>query len=131
MKSLREDSFLARCLGRLARAIATYPRLFILPQVGLFIGSIIVTVMCLQFDTDRDNLVGSNKKYLQNFLQFKSELPQQDQLVVVWESENIEKNRQFVERLGARLETAKVTMPIAPDSTRMIETNLFADVFYK
>ena len=131
MKSLREDSFLARCLGRLARAIASYPRLFILPQVGLFIGSIIVTVMCLQFDTDRDNLVGSNKKYHQNFLQFKREFPQQDELVVVVESENIEKNRQFVERLGARLESAKITIPVAPDSTQMIETNLFADVFYK
>ncbi len=131
MKSLRADSFLAKWLGRLALAIASHPRLFILPQIVLFIGSIVITVMCLQFDTDRDNLVGSNKKYHQNFLQFKREFPQQDELVVVVESENIEKNRQFVERLGARLETAKVTMPVAPGSTQMIETNLFADIFYK
>ncbi len=131
MKSLRADSFLAKWLGRLAHAIARYPRLFILPQIVLFIGSIVITVMCLQFDTDRDNLVGSNKKYHQNFLQFKREFPQQDELVVVVESENIEKNRQFVERLGARLETAKVMMPVTPGSRQTIETNLFADVFYK
>ena len=37
-------------------------------------------------------------------------------MLVVVESENVEKNRQFVERLGARLEA---------------ETNLFKDVFYK
>ena len=72
--------------------------------------------MWLQFDTDRDNLVGSNKRYHQNYLAFRKEFPQQDDLVVVVESENIEKNRQFVERLGARLEA---------------ETNTFKNVFYK
>jgi len=130
MKSLRADSFLARWLGRLASAVASHPRLFILPQIALFIGSIIITVMCLQFDTDRDNLVGSNKKYHQNFLQFKREFPQQDELVVVVESENIEKNRQFVERLGARLETAKIRVPV-PGTGQTTETNLFADIFFK
>ena len=72
--------------------------------------------MWLQFDTDRDNLVGSNKRYHQNYLAFRKEFPQQDDLVVVVESENVEKNRQFVERLGARLEA---------------ETNTFKNVFYK
>ena len=70
----------------------------------------------LQFDTSRDDLVGSNKKYHQNFLRFKKEFPEQSDLVVVIQSENIEKNRQFAERIGAKLET---------------ETNLFTDVFYK
>ena len=86
------------------------------PQVILFFVSIAVTVLWLQFDTDRDNLVGSQKRYHQNYLQFRKEFPQQDDLVVVVESENVEKNRQFVERLGARLEA---------------ETNLFKNVFYK
>ena len=78
--------------------------------------SIAVTVKYLQFDTDRNNLVGGNQRYHHNFLEFQKEFPQQDDLVVVVESENVEKNRQFVERLGARLEA---------------ETNLFKDVFYK
>jgi hopanoid biosynthesis associated RND transporter like protein HpnN len=131
MKSLRADSFLARWLGGLAAAISRYPRWFILPQIVLFIGSIAITVAWLQFDTDRDNLVGSNKKYHQNFLQYKKDFPQQDELVVVVESESMEKNRQFVERLGARLETAKIMAPAFPGSRQMVETNLFADVFYK
>ncbi len=131
MKALRADSFLARWLGRLAAIICRYPRLFVWPQVVLFFASIAITVCWLQFDTDRDNLVGSNKKYHQNYLQYKKEFPQQDDLVVVVESESIQKNRQFVERLGARLETAKIMVPAAPGSRQMVETNLFTDVFYK
>src|SRR5882724_9463058 len=49
-------------------------------------------------------------------MNYKREFPGQDDLVVVAESENSEKNRQFVERLGARLE---------------VETNLFTDVLYR
>ena len=62
MKALRADSFLARWLGHLAAVICRYPRLFVWPQVVLFFASIAVTIGWLQFDTDRDNLVGSNKK---------------------------------------------------------------------
>jgi len=116
LKALSEDSFLARLLGRLAAAICRHPRWFLWPQVALFVACIFYTVGYLQFDTNRDDLVGSNKKYHQNYLRFKQEFPEQDDLVVIVESENLEKNRQFVERLGAKLEA---------------ETNLFRDVFYK
>ena len=116
MKALRSDSFLARLLGRLATAVIRYPRWFFWPQVVLFILSIVFTVKFLQFDTARSRLVGKHQRYHENYMEFQKEFPQQDDLVVVVESENLEKNRQFVERLGARLEA---------------ETNLFKDVFYK
>ena len=116
MKPLNPDSFLARWLGKLAAAILQNPRRFFWPQVVLFFGCIAYTVCFLQFDTNRDNLVGGEKRYHHNYLAFQKEFPQQDDLVVVVESENVEKNRQFVERLGARLEA---------------ETNFFKDVFYK
>lgn len=116
MKPLSSDSFLARALGRLTAAILRRPSWFLWPQVLLFLLCIGVTVKYLRFETDRNNLVGGNQRYHHNFLDFQKEFPQQDDLVVVVESENIEKNRQFVERLGARLEA---------------ETNLFKDVFYK
>ena len=131
MKALSADSFLARLLGRLAAVICRHPRWFVWPQALLFLASIAVTVAYLQFDTDRDNLVGSNKKYHQNFLQFKKEFPQQDDLVVVIESENVEKNRQFVERLGARLEAARVRVPAKPGGKELVETHLFTDIFFK
>jgi len=116
IKRLTEDTLVARALGWLARAIFRSRRWFVYPQLALFVFSLIYTARFLTFDTSRDNLVGSNKKYHQNFLRFKREFPTQDDLVVVVESENPQKNRQFVERLGARLDA---------------ETNLFRDVFYK
>ncbi len=116
IKRLTEDTFVARALGWLARAIFRHRRWFVYPQLLLFVACVVYTARYLNFDTSRDNLVGSNKKYHQNFLKFKKEFPTQDDLVVVVESEDPDKNRQFVERLGARLEA---------------ETNLFHDVFYK
>jgi uncharacterized protein len=116
MKALSTDSFLARLLARLAAAVCRHPRWFFYPQIALFVACVLYTVFFLQFDTSRDNLVGSNKKYHQNYLRLKQEFPQQSDLVVVIQSENIEKNRQFAERIGAKLEA---------------QTNLFTDVFYK
>src|SRR5690349_12316313 len=109
MKSLT-DSVLARPLGWVAHAVYHYPRVFFYPQVVLFIVCVFYTVDKLEFDPSRNNLVGSGKKYHQNFLAFKKEFPAQDDLVAVVESDDMEKNRQFVERLGAKLE---------------METNLF------
>jgi hopanoid biosynthesis associated RND transporter like protein HpnN len=117
MKALSADSFLARLLGRLAAAVIRHPRRFVWPQVALLLASIAVTVAFLQFDTNRDDLVGPNLKYHRNFLELQKEFPQQgNDLVVVVESDDAEKNRQFIERLAAKM---------AP------ETNLFTDVFYQ
>ena len=93
----------------LARAVLRRPAFFLYPQLALALLCVLYTVKFLDFDTRRDNLVGSNKKYHQNFLRFKKEFPTQDDLVVVVESESSEKNRQFVERLGARL--VEVSLP--------------------
>lgn len=120
MKALSADSWLARALGKLAAIACRYPRWLVYPQIVLFVVCVVYALPkpygWLEFDTDRDDLVGSNKKYQHNFLLFKKEFPQPDDLVVVVQSENPEKNREFVERLGARLEA---------------ETNLFSGVFYK
>ncbi|MEO6034192.1 MAG: MMPL family transporter, partial [Verrucomicrobiota bacterium] len=110
------ESLAVRFLRKLAHAIYSRPRWFVYPQILIFLIGVFYTVEKLQFDTSRDDLVGSDKKYHRNFLKFKKEFPTQDDLVVVVESEMMEKNRQFVERLGAKLEA---------------ETNIFSDVFYK
>jgi hopanoid biosynthesis associated RND transporter like protein HpnN len=118
IKQLSTDNFIARFLAWLTGMVVRHRWLFLYGQVVLFALSILITVKYpgIQFNTSRNDLVGSNKKYHQNFLRFKDEFPTQDDLVVVVESENTERNRQFVERLGAKLEA---------------ETNLFHDVFYK
>ena len=65
---------------------------------------------------DQDHLVGADKKYHQDFMKYRAEFPGEDELAVVVESGDLERNRQFVERLAAKLAA---------------ETNLFTDVFYK
>ncbi|PYM11667.1 MAG: hypothetical protein DME18_13410 [Verrucomicrobia bacterium] len=109
------DSLAVRVLRWLSNSVYHYPRLFFYPQLFLFIVSIIYTVAKLEFNTSRDDLVGAEKQYHKNYLRYKKEFIAQDELVAVVESEDMEKNRQFVERLGARLES---------------ETNLFTDVIY-
>jgi uncharacterized protein len=115
-KPLSDTTLVARFLAWLARAVCRNRPLFLYPQLLLFVVCIVYTVRHLEFNATRSNLVGANKKYHQNFLSFKKEFPTQDDLVVVVESENREKNRQFVERLGAKLEA---------------EPKVFRDVFYK
>jgi hypothetical protein len=131
MRPLSDDTFFARFLVRLAQVVYRRRKLFFYPQIALFGVCVFYTVEFLKFDTSRNNLVGSDKKYHQNFLTFKKEFPTQDDLVVVVESEDPEKNRQFVERLGPRLEAARIRAPVRPGSKEMCETNLFTDVFYK
>ncbi len=67
-------------------------------------------------DMARDDLVGSDKSYHRRFMDYRKEFPGEDELAVVVESNDHERNRQFVERLAAKL---------------VLETNLFTDVFYK
>ena len=114
--ALPTDSLAVRLLGRLAHAVYHHPNWFLYPQIFLFVGCVVYTALRLEFSTSRNDLVGANKKYHQNFLRFKKEFPGQDDLAVLVESEGREKNRQFVERLGARLEA---------------EPNLFADILYR
>jgi len=119
MKALSADSFLARSLARLTVAVCRHPRWFFWPQAVLFVVCVVYALPRpyghLDFDMNRDNLVGPDQKYHQNYLRLQKEFPQQDDVVVVVEGDNIEKNRQFVERIAAKMQT---------------ETNLFRDVFY-
>lgn len=115
----RWEQFGTRTLGWLADAVIRRPRWFVYPQLLVFGFCIWYTAFSpwkLGFDTSRSNLVGGDKRYNQNLQRFRKEFPLADDLVVVVESENREKNRQFVERLGAKLEA---------------ETNLFTDVVFK
>ncbi len=109
-------SFTARLLFKLSDLIFHHRRWFFYPQVALVVVCVLFTIKKLEFHTSRNDLVGGDKEYHRQYLRYKAQFPVQDDLVVVVESEFMEKNRQFVERLGAKLEA---------------ETNLFTGVFYK
>jgi uncharacterized protein len=117
MKALSTDTILARLLRRLAVAIIRHPAWFFWPQIILALASVVITVGFLKFDPDQTHLVGAKLKYQRNFLRLQKEFPDQgNDIEVVVQSSDPEKNRQFVERLAAKM---------------IPETNLFSDVFYQ
>ena len=105
-----------RWLAWLADSVMAHPRWWVVPQLLLFVLAVIFTANRLEFKLDRSDLVSADDEEHRNYLELIKEFPLQKEMVVVVESENRERNRQFVERLGAKLEA---------------ETNLFIDVFYK
>ncbi len=131
MKHSASDNLFARLLGKLAWLVVHRRHWFLWPQLALFALCVVYTVFNLQFDTSRSALVGSDKRYHHNFLQFKKDFAALDDLAVVIESENPEKNRQFVERLGAKIEAARAQVAVYPGAKETVETNLFARIFYK
>ena len=78
-----------RFLTWLSDLVYHRPRWFIYPQIVLFIVCVVYTVMALGFNTKRNDLVGGEKKYHQNFLKYKEEFPRQDDLVVVVEKQQV------------------------------------------
>jgi hopanoid biosynthesis associated RND transporter like protein HpnN len=122
MSSGEKPSLAIRLLTWLAGALVRRPGWFLWPQVVLFLACVAFTVFQLEFDMDRNSLVGEDKPSHRNFLAMQREFPSQDDIVVVVESDDTEKNRQVVERLGARLEAESVSRN---------PTNVFGDVFFK
>ena len=121
----------ARLLHWLSDAVYFHRAWFFWPQLALAGICIWFTIAKLGFHTDRNSLVGGEKEYHKVFLQFRKEFPVEDDIVAVVESDEREKNRQFVERLGAKLKAARVTMPAEPGSKAAYETNLFAHIFFQ
>lgn len=128
--ALPKKSLGERLLLRLSELVFRHRAWFGWPHLILAALSIWYTVENLEFHTSRNALVGGEKEYHKVFLQFRKEFPVEDDIVAVVESELMEKNRQFVERLGAKLEAERTTVT-AEDGKTQTETNLFSHVFYK
>src|SRR5687768_869122 len=92
-------SLAIRILTALADLVYRRRRLFFYPHFLLLGLAVWFTIEKLGFSTSRNDLVGSDKKYHQIYLNFKKEFASQVDIVAVVESEDKEKNRQFVERL--------------------------------
>ncbi len=111
-----QGNLIEQLLVRIADHVFWHPWVWILPQIALATLAIWYTAGHLQFDSNRNHLVNNNTADRQLYLRYIRDFEAQDELIAVVESEDTEKNRQFVERLGRRLEA---------------ETNLFRSVFYK
>ena len=58
-------------LKGLAAQVYRRPGWFVYPQIALFALAVYFTITHLEFSTARSDLVGSDKKYHQLFLQYK------------------------------------------------------------
>lgn len=105
-----------RALHWLAEGICRRPGWFVYPHLVLLTISLTYAVTHLEVRSNRSDLVSADADYERLWQAYRADFPLQDDLVVLVESEDPEKNRQFVERLGARLEA---------------ETNLFHNVLYR
>jgi hopanoid biosynthesis associated RND transporter like protein HpnN len=110
------SSLTVRALLWLADTVYRWRRVVVVPHLILFGLSVWYTVEHLQFTTDRSDLLDSRQKYHQMMIAYRDEFRAQDDLVTIVESDEPERNRQFVERLAPKLEA---------------QTNLFTDIFYK
>jgi uncharacterized protein len=103
MKPLNE-SRAGRLLQSLVEVVFRHPIWFCSIQLLLVLICLGYTVTTLQFSTDKHALISVQDSYWRQFLQFKKEFNIHENLFVMVESESREKNREFVERLAARLQ---------------------------
>lgn len=91
-------------LRSLARLNTTYPRTILLACALATAVSGFYTVRNLQFVTGRNDLIASDKRYLQLDEEYAREFMGIEQVVVVVEPRDFQQGKEFVTRLGAVLE---------------------------
>jgi hypothetical protein len=114
MKPLNESGA-GRWVHFLTEAVFHHPRWFYSIQLLLVMVCLGYTVTTLQFSTEKSDLISVKESYRRQFLEFKKEFNIHDNLFVFVESEDRQKNREFVERLAARIRV----------------DGQFADVYYR
>jgi hypothetical protein len=104
-----------RLLQKLWRLLERHGRIVVVVQLLLAAVSIVLALR-LELRTELTDLVGEDLEYYRNHLRFIGEFPVQDELFAVVESSEPRRNRQFVERLAARV---------------LAEPGLFTNTFFK
>ncbi len=115
MRPLHEQ-LAGRLLHKLSDHLLARPLWFVIPQLILIVACVVYAVTNLRFSTNRSDLISAAEKFQRTHLLLQKEFRFQESLVAVVESENPEKNRQFVERLAQRLRS---------------EPEVFRNVYYK
>lgn len=99
----RAASIGCRAMATLARLCDRFAWPIVVVSAVLAVVSVLTAATKLGFDSDRNNLIGSQAEYNQVYLRFKEEFPQDDDIVVVLTGPTTEKNRAAVDRLALLL----------------------------
>ncbi len=103
MKPLNE-SRAGHTLHLLGDLVLRYPRWFFYPQLLLALVCLGYTAIKLQFSTDKHDLISTQESYWREFLEFKRAFNIHENIFVLVKSESRQKNREFLDRLAARLQ---------------------------
>jgi hypothetical protein len=103
-------------LRALARLTISYPWTVLLVCLALALVATLYTAHSMTFVTGRNDLISSDKRYVQLDDEYSQEFMGIDQIVVVVEPREVSQGKEFVERLGARL---------------LKDTTHVAEVFYR
>lgn len=114
MRPLHESGS-ERFLHRLLNVLSRRPKTVLFAQLGILIVCIGLGTT-LDVRTNITDLVGNDLEFYRNDVRFETEFPAKDELIVVVESSEPRRNRQFVERLAAKL---------------LAEPQLFTNIFFK
>ncbi len=114
MRGLHPDK-LEKFLEELWRLLQRHAKLVVWLHVALAAVGLILATR-LELRTELTDLVGEDLAYYHHYVAFLREFPGQDELLAVVESSDPQRNRQFIERLAAKLRT---------------ETDLFTNTYYK
>jgi hypothetical protein len=90
-------------LGGLIRLVLAAPWSVVLMAVTLAAVSLWYTAMHLDFQTSRNALVPQKARYIERYREAKNEFTDLDPLIVAVEPQQVERGKQFVEALAARL----------------------------
>lgn len=114
MRSLHPDRT-ERILQGLWQFLQRHGRPLVIFQLALAVVCVLLA-MRLEVRTELTDLVGEDLEYYRNQQRFLREFPRQDEILALVESSEPQRNRQFIERLAARV---------------LAEPDLFTNTFYK
>lgn len=98
------ESRAGRLLHAVQETVFRHPRWFWWAQIVLVVFCVGYAVANLQFSTSRDDLISVRESYRRHYLEFRREFNIHDNFFVLVESENRDRNREFVERLAERIQ---------------------------
>ena len=103
MKPLNESGT-GRLLHFFTEVVFDHPRWFCFVQLGLVLVCFGCAITTLQVTTEKKDLISGQASYWSQYQEFKRDFNIHEDLFVLVESGSREKNREFMERLAARLQ---------------------------
>src|SRR5262249_59279450 len=99
-----EDSLVHRSLARLVGGVCTAPWIVLGISLALALASLYAFNCCLEYRTQRSDLISPRKDYQQRWRQYLAEFGEDDDMVVVVEGNDRARMKQSLDALAAKVQ---------------------------